>query len=133
MLKFALPAVLIVLPHVSSAFGFGSRFARFLDVNSISATNFEVMSGPDEGPRAYWCAAARHVENTLGLQQTRIYLAVGRGPSITEPGRKAVQFSTQPVGDNVSSYSISIRKVGYNLGSGHALRFCDDYYTYDND
>lgn len=130
MLKFVLPAVLTVLPFATSASSFA--FFDFLDVNPISATNFEVMAGPDEGPRAYWCSAARYVERNLGRPQSRIYIAAGRGPSVTEPGRKAVQFTTVPIeGKDVSSYSVSIKKVGYNLGSGTALRFCDDYYISD--
>ena len=128
MRKFLLSLLVTALPVTAFANGFLNN-PRILKVNAISDTNFEVIDGPDSGPRAYWCAAALHVENTLGRQQSRIYIAEGRGDSITAPGRKAVQFTTVPFGDVGPSYSVSIRQAGYNLGSGHALRFCDDYST----
>ncbi|MFT5784948.1 MAG: hypothetical protein ACI9KK_000293 [Ascidiaceihabitans sp.] len=130
MRKVLLSLLITALPLAASAVGLFSH-PKILKVKAISPTNFEVIEGPDSGPRAYWCAAALHVENTLGRQQSRIYIAEGRGPSVTAPGRKAVQFTTVPFGDVGPSVSVSIRQAGYNLGSGHALRFCDDYISSD--
>ena len=130
MRKIALSLLIMALPVAASAFGLFNH-PRILKVKPISSTNFEVIEGPGAGPRAYWCAAARHVEITLGQRQVRIYIAVGRGPSVTSAGRKAVQFTTVPFGDVEPSYSVSISQAGYNLSSGHALQFCDDYFRTD--
>lgn len=132
MRNILLPLLIAALPVTASAGGIYSG-AKFLNVNPISNTTFEVIDGPDATPTAYWCTAAHHVENTLGRQQSRIYLSIGRGPSQTAPGRKAVQFSTEPVGNVGQTITISVRQVGANLSSGHALRLCDDNSISDND
>jgi hypothetical protein len=130
MRKVLFSLIVTVLPVAGSAFGLFNH-PQILKAKPISTTNFEVIEGPGAGPRAYWCAAARHVEITLGHRHGRIYIAVGRGPSVTSPGRKAVQFTNVPFGDVAPSYSVSISQAGYNLSSGHALHFCDDYITTD--
>lgn len=123
MKKLLITTIITCLPL--SALAAGQSGYADLDVNPISSTNFEVMDGPDAGPSAYWCAAGLYVENTLGLTYGRIYLADGRGNSQTEPGRKAVQFSTVKTDEHVTSVTASIHLVGKSFSSGSARRLCN--------
>ena len=106
-----------------------------LDVNRLQS-GFEVVARDGAGPRQIWCAAAQY---TRVVQRdgptTRIYIAEGYGPSVTDPGRKGVRFTTRAA--NVASsvrpgeggnYSVSLRKTGFNLTVSHAESFCVDVF-----
>ncbi|WP_390912791.1 hypothetical protein [Pseudosulfitobacter sp. SM2401] len=129
MRKFT-PCVMIAA--TCAAFGTAASANGFyldprLDVNPVSATQFEVIEGRGEGARGMWCAAALHSVNQLGVQRGRIYVAQARGLAVTAQGRKGVVFSTQAVGDAGPSPSVTVRQVGANLPVQHALQFCRDY------
>jgi len=109
-----------------------------LMVNPVpGAGRFEVVASGSDGPRQIWCAAAQFAVSVQGLRGNhRVYIAQGYGPSQTAPGYRGVIFTTQPTGDlsqgprpgTGGDYSVSIRKTGFNLGTGHAIGFCDDVY-----
>lgn len=97
-----------------------------LDVNPTSQTTFEVIEDNGAGPNQIWCAAADYSTSQLRMPSGRLYISTPRGPSVTEPGKKGVSFSTQPL-DGVSGRATnSIKEVGANLRVGHAIQFCRD-------
>ena len=106
-----------------------------LDVNPVRQ-GFEVVARDGAGPRQIWCAAAQYARYEQGDGPTvRIYISEGYGASLTDPGRRAVRFTTRPPasGDGVrpgegGNYSVSIRKVGYNLTVAHGESFCADVF-----
>ena len=129
-LVFALAVAL--LPVASSA-GIYIRFKPILQVNPVSQTTFEVIEDYGEGARGIWCAAAHFAQFRLGKTRGRIWLADGRGPSRTMPGRTGVLFSTEPVDTGYSSPSLTVRDAGANLLVNHAIQFCKDYdYEFDD-
>lgn len=128
MLKFPL-AVLVLLPGLAAAqtIGFGLSFAPRLQVNPVSATEFEVIESGGAGAQDIWCAAARYTEDVLGITRGRLYISRARGPALTVPGRKGVVFTTQPTPDAFTSVSVSVRQSGMNLPIFHALQFCRNH------
>ncbi|MGD1883843.1 MAG: hypothetical protein ACFB11_16245 [Paracoccaceae bacterium] len=96
-----------------------------LDINTVSATSYEVVQRPGGGISGIWCAAADHAIKTLGIDRGRIYVERALGPSLTSPGKKGVVFSTRPVPAEASGSS-SVRSAGANLRVGHAIQFCRD-------
>ena len=106
-----------------------------LDVNRTQK-GFEVVARDGAGPRQIWCAAGQYARYEQGNgPTTRIYITEGYGASLTDPGQRAVRFTTQPAsslnevrpGDG-GNYSVSIRKAGYNLTIAHAESFCSDVF-----
>ena len=101
------------------------------EVHPVSEGVWEVLNGIGSGPRDYWCAigdfALRQLRTPVAQ---RIYIWKGLGPAETQSGRKSVQFSlTPPAGADTShSYSVSMRRPGYNLRAVTAQHFCRDYY-----
>ena len=98
---------------------------------------FEVVSNGADGPRQIWCAAgeyARKVGQAGG--NDRLYLMQGYGPSVTRPGQRGVAFTLRPTATLANgprpgtdgSYSVSIRKPGFNLRTAHAESFCADVF-----
>lgn len=129
MHKVAKISMLAAIPMTlaAGAFANGSYVDPRLAVNTISDTQFEVIEGRGKGPRGIWCAASLHAINTLGIERGRIYIATPRGPAQTQPGKKGVVFSTQPVDGGTASVSVTVRQAGANLPVQHALQFCRDY------
>lgn len=121
--------VIICLPGtvLGQVIGFNLGFAPRLEVNPVSATQFEVIESDSAGAQDIWCAAARYAEETLGISRGRLYVARARGPAETVPGRKGVIFTTQPTEDAFTSVSVSVREPGMNLPIFHALQFCRNH------
>lgn len=104
----------------------GSFFTPRLEVNQISATEFEVLEGLSEGARTYWCAAAFHANFTLGRDDGRLYLSRGFGPARTAQGTRGVSFSLVETPEVRQSIALTLREEGTTLLIGHALQFCRD-------
>lgn len=111
----------------SQAIGIGLGFAPRLQVNPISATQFEVIESGGAGAQDIWCAAASYAEGALGRTRGRLYIARARGPAETVPGRKGVVFSVEPTPGAFTSVSVSVRQAGMNLPIFHALQFCRNH------
>ena len=130
MRPLILAALCAIFPMTASAQAF--RAESRLIVVPLNAKDFEVIEDRGEGPRGIWCAAADFARSRLGAGGgDRLYIKSGRGPSLTAVGRKGVVFTLDPARLGVEpsrGYSVSLRKVGYNLPVGHAYSFCTDYW-----
>ena len=128
MLKRLIPALVCSAALVSPALANmkGGFFIPQLPVNQISSTEFEVLEGPSEGARTYWCAAAFHAQFELGASDGRLYLTRGFGPARSTSGTRGVSFSLQEPAGAAESVSLSIRDEGSTLLVGHAIQFCRD-------
>ena len=134
-MKTLLAAVIsAILPLTAQAAGAGfiHGYDPGLQVNPISATQFEVIEARGAGAQDIWCAAARYTELQLGITRGRLYVEVPRGPARTAPGRKGVVFTTREVPGARTSTSVSVRQAGLNLPIFHALQFCRNYIWEDD-
>lgn len=122
-LGFALVASLALAPGTVAAW----RAINWHDVFPVSKTVFEVIGRPGSGAADYWCGAGDFVRHAMQAGATRrIYIWRAIGPSVTQPGYKAVQFSLNAP-ENVSTspgYSLSVKAVGDNLTSALAYQYC---------
>ncbi len=103
------------------------RAARGHDVYPVSKTVFEVVTYARSGAADYWCGAGDYVRHGLRAPATsRIYIWRAVGPSVTVPGRKAVQFSLSAPPDVSTSpgYSLSVKTAGDNLTAAAAFQYC---------
>jgi hypothetical protein len=125
MRKLLLTAIVASIPIAAHSGSFLTR-SQLLQVNPVSDTTFEVIEDSRSSKQAYWCTAGRHVTDVLRRHQSRIYIARGRGPSETVPGRKAVLFSIVPVGDEPKTPFLTTKTFGAHEGSGYAVRLCED-------
>ena len=126
-LIFSVLLGLLTVPVEAQSLRFGLGFAPRLQVNPISATEFEVIESDSAGAQDIWCAAARYTEETLGIRRGRLYISRGRGPAQTVQGRTGVTFSTEPVPGAFTSVSVSVRAPGLNLPIFHARQFCRNH------
>ncbi len=106
-------------------FGAINRFP----VAQVDAATFEVIArGGRVGARDYWCAAGDYGLSQGIRSNTRVYLAVAEGPSVTTPGRKAVRFTFDPEAAGVvpidPQLSLSVKAVGDNMTLVAAQQFC---------
>ncbi|MEP2027889.1 MAG: hypothetical protein ABJI96_04160 [Paracoccaceae bacterium] len=99
-----------------------------LDVNPLTATEFEVIQRPRTRPKKIWCAASDYTQNALGLpSKTEIFIKTPSGSSVTEPGKKGVGFTVDPNQVSpVKSSSVSIKTAGVSMSASHAATFCRD-------
>jgi len=126
-----LALILALCPSLvwANAFFFGT-LNRF-SVAQVDATKFEVIaSGGRVGARNYWCAAGDYGISQGVRSNTRVYLAVAEGPSVTTPGRKAVQFTFDPEAAGITpispQLSLSVKAVGDNMTLSAARQYCFD-------
>ena len=117
--------------------------AAFTAVNGLNVQDlpqsgqFEVISSRGAGPREIWCAGAQFAHFRQGGQgNTRLYIVKGLSPSASQPARKSVIFTTRPdaalangpkPGDD-GNYSVSLKKIGFNLRLAHAEGFCENVF-----
>lgn len=101
--------------------------------------NFEVIDGPGGGNQRIWCEAAKYAAGPLRARgNTRMYLIHPNGPAKTQKGY-GTGFTINPTQDILDqasrpgdggNYSVSIKKVGYNLSVSHARGFCGNNILY---
>ena len=104
----------------------GSFFIPELPVNAVSATEFEVLEGPSEGAKTYWCAAAFYATFELGRETGRIYLTEPFGPAQTAGNTRGVTFSLTAPAQTSNPVTLSIEDAGATYSIGHAIQFCRD-------
>jgi hypothetical protein len=116
----------IAAPAVAASF----RAINLLYVRPIDAVTFEVLESRGAGAADIWCAAADYARRSgLDGVRKRMYVTEPRGPSRTTANAIGVVFTTEPdeeLRDTPSSYSVSVKRRGENLGIGHAFDFCLD-------
>ncbi len=89
---FAFTAVMLAAP---AADAFTSRNGA--RVNPVDGAVFEVVPRGASNPPDIWCAASEYARMQLGAGWTaELYIARGRGPSVTTNRRTAVQFTLDP-------------------------------------
>ncbi|SDC89920.1 hypothetical protein [Ruegeria marina] len=103
--------------------------ARVLDVDGVV---FEVVPRGRQRTGDFWCAASEYARRALGAGwNDRIYIARGRGPSVTTGRKTAVQFTMSPQAAGITPLEndlTSIRvglKVGDNMSVNQANGYCD--------
>jgi hypothetical protein len=120
-----LAGVLTILPDDGDAFT--SR--RGAKVNPVNAAVFEVVPKSGGIGADYWCGAADYAHRQLKASwQARIYIARGRGPSVTTGKRSAVQFTLDPAAAGItpapSSLSLNSLKVGESMSVQNGFSYC---------
>lgn len=110
----------------SSAPAFSAR--NNLKVAAVDRAVFEVVGRPGSGAREFWCAAGDYLIRSGTASNTRLYLVRGRGPSVSQPGKKAVQFTTDPAAAGVTPTEpglvLNVSQVGDNLSAAAAHEYC---------
>ncbi|SDN41957.1 hypothetical protein SAMN05216196_101480 [Lutimaribacter pacificus] len=102
-------------------------------VNALQgAATFEVIGRPGSGPQQYFCAAADYARQVLNAPANkRLSILRGRGPSQTQPGRRAVAFilddgAGRRPGQGMN-FGLSVTEPGFNVSVGMARNsFCYD-------
>lgn len=123
-LAFAV-ALATALPVPADAFT-GRRGTR---VNPVNGVVFEVIARTAGSGADYWCGAAEYAQRALRVPWTaRIYIARGRGPSVTTGRRSAVQFTLDPGSAGVTptppSLSLDALRVGDSMSVQQAASHC---------
>ena len=124
-----LALVLIALPSALGAVGIGFTAVNRFPVAEIGNARFEVIArGGRVTAQSYWCAAGDYGISRGLRGNTRVYLAEAEGPSVSNPGRKAVQFTLDPQSAGVTPIeprlSLSVRVPGDNMTLTAARQFC---------
>lgn len=122
-LRLFLVALIALTPGWASAFRSQTRN----EVNPVSDGVWEVVQRPGTSASDYWCSAGDFAIRQLGAAATqRVYLWRALGPSATQSGKAAVQFSfSAPAGANTTpGYSLSVKAVGDNLTAAAAQQYC---------
>jgi hypothetical protein len=105
---------------------------RGLTINTINATDFEVVETQSMGAADFWCAAASYNElRQGGSDLIPLYVRSPRGPAETAPGRNGVVFTTNSAGlpQLPPSLTLSVKQAGATLKSRKARSFCRDAFT----
>ncbi|PJE34715.1 hypothetical protein CVM52_20860 [Pseudooceanicola lipolyticus] len=116
-------AALALLPTLGSAWTAYNRH----EVVPLGDGVFEVVSEVGSGPTDFWCGAGDYAYRQMRAAAVqRLYLWRAIGPSVSRPGRKAVQFSlTPPPGADLQpGFALSMNDVGDNLRAGAAQQYC---------
>ncbi|WP_299349739.1 hypothetical protein [uncultured Shimia sp.] len=134
-MTLALSAALLVGSAMSASAYFAWR------VNMLPGNgNFEVIDGPRGGNQRIWCEAAKFAAGPLRARgNTRMYLLHPNGRAKSQANSFGTGFTINPTQEmlDISSrpgdggnYSVSIKKVGYNLSVSHARGFCGSNVLY---
>jgi hypothetical protein len=105
---------------------------RALTINTINATDYEVIETQSMGAADFWCAAASYNELRQGRSDLiQLYVRTPRGPAKTAQGRKGVVFTTDPSGLSklAPSLTLTVNQAGASLKSRKARSFCRDAFT----
>jgi len=113
-------------PDTASAFS-GKRGTRVAQVNNAV---FEVVARSSGSGPEYWCGASDYARRALGAGwKTEIYIARGRGTSVTTGRRSAVQFTIDPGAAGVTpappSLSLNSLKVGDHMSVQQGNTYCN--------
>ncbi|MEL7099219.1 MAG: hypothetical protein AAGM84_10365 [Pseudomonadota bacterium] len=130
-MKMTALALAALLPASLSAATIGEELSRLV-INPINGTDFEVIETQTMGAAEFWCAAASFNEVRQGRSGLiDLYVKRPRGPSITQPGRKGVIFTTDPSGlpQSAGSLTLTVSQPGASLRSVQARRYCRDAFT----
>ncbi|MFV0515723.1 MAG: hypothetical protein ACK5MY_19085 [Jhaorihella sp.] len=95
----------------------------------VTAERFEVINRASSRAQDYWCGAGDFAIAGLRSAATqRIYVYAPVGPSQTNPGARAVQFSLvpPPSGPAPQTYSLSVKTAGDSLTAAAARQYCYD-------
>ena len=123
--KLGLIAALAMAPLQASAF----RAWNQHDVVEVSPGVIEVVSRVGSASLDFWCGAGDYARRVWNIRRNPpIYIVSPLGPSTVKQGYKAVQFSlTEPPSGAVSpSFTISVTRVGENMGVSFAEGYCRD-------
>lgn len=126
----ALALSVAILPNIATAWQAWNQH----EVYPLSNGVFEVVGRPGSGAADYWCAAGDYAYRNLRTASVqRVYIYRGIGPSVSEPGRKAIQFSlTPPAGANTEpGFTLSMHRVGDNMRAAAAQQYCYDADPFD--
>ena len=115
----------MVLPDAADAYTARNQMI----VEDIGNSTFEVVSRRGRtGARDYWCAAGDFATARRFPAGARIFLVRAPGPSVTQPERKAVQFTMQPDAAGIvpisQQLSLTVTTVGDNLSVALAREYC---------
>lgn len=120
-----LALIATVTPQPAAAFNgkFGVRVAQVNDVV------FEVVPRSSGSGPIFWCGAADYARQVLGAGwKTTIYIARGRGKSVTTNRRSSVQFTLDATAAGITpiapSLSLNSLKVGDNMSVQQANHYC---------
>ncbi|MDK3075473.1 hypothetical protein QO034_20570 [Sedimentitalea sp. JM2-8] len=121
----ALAILLVGAPGAGDAFTSRSG-AR---VNPVNQAVFEVVPRSSGNGPIIWCAAADYAQRALKAPwQARVYVARGRGVSVTTGRRSAVQFTLDPAAagivPNGTSLSLNSFAVGDSMSVQQAFGYC---------
>ena len=120
----ALVTALAVLPLSAHAFTAQNRHK----VADIGGGVFEVVGQPGSGARQFWCAAGDYAFSRGAATNARVYLVEGRGPSVSQPGRTAVRFTTNPQAAGITpinpQLTLNVKAIGDNLRVASAREYC---------
>ncbi len=118
-------SLLIAAPGLALAFQAWNK-AR---VYALSGGVFEVVNYHGSVPRDYWCGAGDYAIRILRTSATqRVYLWKAVGPSVSEPGKKGVQFALQapPDSDTKPGFGVQVKRIGDNMNAAMAQNYCYD-------
>ena len=123
-MKIRLAMALLLAPALPATAGGAMAY----DAVGLDGGVFEVLETRGPSAADFWCGAGQYAIRELGKPVSqRIYVWRGRGDSLSEPGRRAVQFSfAAPPGGSVQSLSNSVDLVGNNLSTAQAQQHCFD-------
>ncbi|MFD3189427.1 hypothetical protein ACFMPD_04025 [Sedimentitalea sp. HM32M-2] len=98
-------------------------------VNPVNAAIFEVVPKTGGSGGVFWCGAADFAQRQMKAPwQARIFVARGRGPSVTTGKRSAVQFTLDPAAAGIqpaeSSLSVNEFAVGESMSVQQAFYYC---------
>ena len=126
--RAALALMLMALaPDLAHAFS-GRRGTT---VNPVNSAVFEVVPRSSGNGEVFWCGAADYARRVLGAGwQDRIYIARGRGESVTTGRRSAVQFTLDPAAAGITpaeqqSLSLNSLRVGESMSVQQANNYCN--------
>lgn len=114
----------LAFPQSADAFS-GKKSTR---INPVNDKVFEVIARTAGSATDYWCGAADYARRGLGVDwRATLYIARGRGPSVTTNRRSAVHFTLDPAsapqsagnsvfqfGDLIAGDSMSVQRAHQN-------------------
>lgn len=114
------------LPQSAAAFT-GRNGTRVAPVNDAV---YEVVLRRSSDGAGYWCGAADYARRVLKTGwSTTIYIARGRGPSVTTDRRYAVHFTIDPTAAGITPIAPSLSLNALNTGDNMSLQNANTYCT----